>query len=119
MRAACDVRAKGRREWSAGLWKASFSEEARREDATAIGAGVEITAIEDRKPFGVERKGFAEGGEEFWFAVFAKPLNLVLIAVGTEAKIMRDSRVKPADGIREGQVTERFNAIAIAKGDRA
>ena len=117
LRAASDICAKSRSEWSARFRKASFAEEARRKNTATVGASVEVGAIQNWKTFRVERKSFAKGGEEFRFAVLAEPLYFVLIAIDAKTEIVRDARIKPADGIGKCKIAKRFDAIAIAKGD--
>ena len=52
-------------------------------------------------------------------AVFAEPLELVFVAVGAEAEVLSDARVKPADGVWETESAERLDAVAVAQADKA
>lgn len=51
-------------------------------------------------------------------AVFAEPLEFVLIAIGAKTEIFGNARVKPAEGIWEGNGAQRFDAITIAESDK-
>lgn len=117
LRAAGDVCAKRGIERRAGFGQAGVSIETRREDAAAIVAGSEIAAIENGKTFCVESEDFAEGFEKLGLAVFAEPLEFMFIAIGAKAEILGKARIKPADGIRECEIAERFDAVAIAERD--
>jgi len=42
----------------------------------------------------------------------------MFIAIGAEAEILGKARIEPADGIRECDIAERLDAVAIAESDR-
>jgi len=117
LRAAGNVRTKRRIERRTRLGKSGVSIKARREDAATVGAGSEIAAIENGKTFCVEGEESSKGFEEFGLAVFAEPLELVFIAIGAKAEVLREARIKPADGIRKCEIAERLDAVAIAERD--
>ena len=118
MRAAGNVCAKRRVERRTGFGQASISIKTRREDAATVGAGSEIAAIENGKAFCVKGEDFSKAFEKFGLAVFAEPLEFVFIAIGAKSETLSDARVKPADGIRECEIAERLDAVAIAEKDR-
>ena len=45
-------------------------------------------------------------------------MEFMFIAIGAEAEILGEARIKPADGIRECEIAERLDAVAIAEKDR-
>ena len=66
-----------------------------------VRAGQIVAAIESEAAVGFPHKQFAEHGKKFRLAIFAEPLNLVLIAKWTEPDKFRDARVEPTERIRK------------------
>ena len=52
-------------------------------------------------------------------AVFAEPLDLVLIAKRAESGKFRDARIEPPERIGEFEGDQRLEFVAIAEGDQA
>ena len=119
LRAARDICADVSVEIRARLGQTRLAEKTRGENAAAIGPGIEIAAIQNGQAFCVERKNFAEGAEKFRLAVFAEPLQLVLIAIWAKTEIVSEPGIKPANGIRESKIAKGFDAVAVAEGNRS
>ena len=60
-------------------------------------------------------KELAKGGNKLRPAVFAQPLDFVLVAAGTEAEELGNTGIKPAEGVREAQRPEEAKLIAFAE----
>src|SRR5258707_2889076 len=119
LRAAGNVCAKRGIERRTGLGQSGVSIKTRREDAATVVTGSEIAAIENGKAFCVEGEYFLKGFEKFGLAVFAEPLEFMFIAIGAEAEILGETRIKPADGILECEIAKLLDAAAIAESDGA
>ena len=81
--------------------KTEFTIKLRRENAAMVRAGQIVAAVESESAVGLPHKQFAEHGKKFRLAIFAEPLNLVLIAKWTEPNKFRDARVEPTERIRK------------------
>ncbi len=117
LRAAGNVSAKRHIERRTWFRQTGVSIKTRREDTATVGAGSEIASIENGKAFCVKGEDFSKGFEKFGLAVFAEPLEFMFIAIGAEAEILGEARIKPADGIGKGEIAKRLDAVAIAESD--
>ena len=84
-----------------------------------IGSGGKILAVQRGQAVRLPSEEFAEGRKELRLTVFAEPLKLVFILVGTEPGEFGDTRIKPAEGIREFKRVELANLVPVAESDEA
>src|SRR5256886_1258551 len=84
-----------------------------------LGAAPQIAVVQDRKTIGIPVKHFAERGNEVGLAVFAQPLDFVLIAMRPKTEQVSNSREEPAQGIGKAKRLERAKFIALAEIKRS
>ena len=99
--------------------KTEFTIKLRRENAAVVRPRRKIAAVQRRQAVGFPGKQFAKRGKVFGLAIFAQPLDLVLILVGTQAGEFGDTRIKPAERIRKFERLQRADLVAFAQKDHA
>ena len=92
-----------------------FAIEPRGEDAAMVGTGGEVAPVEGRQAVGFPGEELAESRKEFRLAIFAEPLDLVLVLVGAESGELGDAGVEPAEGIRKLQSVELADFVAVTR----
>src|ERR1700746_2544696 len=82
-------------------------------------AAPQIALVQDRQAIGVPVEHFAKRGNKVRLAVFAQPLDLVLIATRPETEQVGDARKKPSERIGKAKFLERAKLVALAEVERS
>ncbi len=91
----------------------------RGKNAAAVRPGREILAIECGQSLGIPEKQFSKHFQIFRLAVFAEPLQFVLVAAWPESDQLSDAGIEPAERIWKRERMQRFEVVVFAERDQA
>src|SRR4030095_2264556 len=102
-----------------GTRQAEFAIEARRKYSGAIEPGRKVLAIHNRQILCAPREDLSERLAKLRLAIFAEPLELVLVALRAKPCEWRNPEIKPAERIRKRERVERFDVVILAERDQS